>query len=102
MSETPHKKPDFLELAKHQLAQISAEVEKALEAVKDPDRPKELTASYLDMLQKGLSKAQDSVAKYQQKMAQTPSAAPKDGMASGTSPAADPMATGTESEPPTI
>jgi hypothetical protein len=36
MSETPHKKPDFLEVAKHQLAQISAEFEKALEALKRP------------------------------------------------------------------
>jgi hypothetical protein len=69
MSETPHKKPDFLEVAKHQLAQISAEFEKALEALKDQERRKQLTSSYLDMLQKGLSKAQGSVAKYQEKFA---------------------------------
>ena len=102
MSESPRKKQDFLELAKHEFAHLSAEFEKALEGLKDPERRKQLTSSYLEMLQKGLSKAQESVAKYQQKMAQAPSAAPKDGTASGTSPAADPMATGTESEPPTI
>jgi hypothetical protein len=69
MSENPNKKPDFLEVAKHQLAQISAEFEKSLEALKDPERRKQLTSSYLDMLQKGLSKAQDSVARYQEKFA---------------------------------
>lgn len=64
----PQKKQDFLELAKHQFAQISAEFEKALDTLKDPDRRRQLTSSYLDMLQKGLSKAQDSVAKYQDKI----------------------------------
>ena len=65
----PQKKQDFLELAKHQFAQISAEFEKALDTLKDPDRRRQLTSSYLDMLQKGLSRAQDSVAKYQGKIA---------------------------------
>ena len=69
MSDHPHKKQDFLEVAKHQFAQISAEFEKALDAVKDQERRKQLTSSYLDMLQKGLSRAQDSVAKYQHKIA---------------------------------
>jgi chromosome condensin MukBEF ATPase and DNA-binding subunit MukB len=69
MSENPHKKPDFLEVAKHQLAHISAEFEKALEALKDQERRKQLTSSYLDMLQNGLSKAQHSVARYQEKIA---------------------------------
>jgi hypothetical protein len=69
MSENPHKKQDFLQVAKHQLAQISAEFENALEALKDQERRKQLTSSYLDMLQKGLSKAQDSVAKYQERIA---------------------------------
>ena len=69
MSDHPHKKQDFLEVAKHQFAQISAEVEKALDAVKDQERRKQLTSSYLEMLQKGLARAQDSVAKYQQKIA---------------------------------
>lgn len=67
MSE-PQKKQDFLELAKHQFAQISAEFEKALDTLKDPDRRRQLTSSYLDMLQKGLAKAQDSVARYQDKI----------------------------------
>jgi predicted ribosome quality control (RQC) complex YloA/Tae2 family protein len=71
MSEHPHKKQDFLEAARHQLAQISAEFENALEALKDQERRKQMTSSYLDMLQKGLSKAQDSVAKYQEKVAPT-------------------------------
>ena len=69
MSETPQKKQDFLEQAKHQFAQLTAEFEKALDALKDPDRRRQLTSSYLDMLQKGLSRAQDSVAKYQDKIA---------------------------------
>ena len=69
MSDHPHKKPDFLEVAKHQFAQISAEFEKALDAVKDQERRKQLTSSYLEMLQKGLSRAQESVSKYQHKIA---------------------------------
>ena len=52
MSEAPHKKQDFLEVAKHQFAQISTEFEKALEALKDPERRKQLTSSYLEMLQR--------------------------------------------------
>ena len=100
MSENPRKKQDFLELAKHEFAQISAEFEKALEALKDPERRKELTSSYLDLLQKGLSRAQDSVARVQEKVAaRPPTAAPEDGSTSGTSPAAPPMAAAPESEP---
>jgi cytochrome c553 len=76
MSENPHKKQDFLEIARHQFAQISAEVEKALDALKDQERRKQMTSSYLDMLQKGLSRAQDSVAKYQEKVAPQPPAEP--------------------------
>jgi hypothetical protein len=67
MSDNPNKKQDFLDGAKHQFAQISAEFEKALEALKDPERRKQMTSSYLDMLQKGLVKAQESVATYQEK-----------------------------------
>ena len=69
MSENHPKRQDFLEVAKHQFAQISAEFEKALEALKDQERRKQMTSSYLDLLQKGLSKAQESVAKYQEKIA---------------------------------
>jgi hypothetical protein len=72
MSETPHQKQDFIELAKRQFAQITAEFEKALETLKDPERRRQLTASYLDVLQKGLSRAQESVAKYQEKVATQP------------------------------
>jgi hypothetical protein len=93
MSENPHKKPDFLEVAKHQLAQISAEFEKALEALKDQERRKQLTSSYLDMLQKGLSKARDSVAKYQERLAPHTTTDPP-----GEAPAPDSSAT--RSEPP--
>jgi chromosome condensin MukBEF ATPase and DNA-binding subunit MukB len=100
MSETPHKKQDFLEVAKHQFAQLSAEFEKALEALKDPERRKQLTSSYLDMLQKGLSRAQDSVARYQEKVApRTTSAAAEDGSASDFSSAEEPKAATPESEP---
>ena len=79
MSENPQQKQDFLEVAKHQFAQISAEFEKALDTLKDPERRKQVTASYLDMLQKGLSKAQDSVAKYQRKVAPPPNSAQPEG-----------------------
>ena len=90
MSETPHKQ-DFLEAAKHQFAQISAEFEKAVETLKDPERRKQMTSSYLDMLQKGLSRAQDTVARYQEKVAPQPkAAAPEDGSASDVSSAATP------------
>jgi chromosome condensin MukBEF ATPase and DNA-binding subunit MukB len=93
MSETPHKKQDFLEVAKHQFAQISTEFEKALEALKDPDRRKQLTSSYLEMLQKGLSRAQESVTKYQEKVASHPTAATQDeGSVSDTSATAEPKA----------
>ena len=100
MSETPHNKQDFLEVAKRQFAQISAEFEKALEALKDPERRKQLTSSYLDMLQKGLSRAQGSVAKYQEKVApHTTTAAPEDGSPSDSSSAAEPKAATPKSEP---
>jgi chromosome condensin MukBEF ATPase and DNA-binding subunit MukB len=100
MSETPHKKQDFLEVAKHQFAQLSAEFEKALEALKDPERRKQLTSSYLDMLHKGLSRAQDSVARYQEKVApRTTTGAPGDGSASDSSSVAEPKAATPESEP---
>jgi chromosome segregation ATPase len=72
MSETPHQKQDFIELAKRQFAQISAEFEKALDTLKDPERRRQLTSSYLDVLQKGLSRAQEAVAKYQEKVATQP------------------------------
>jgi hypothetical protein len=93
MSENPHKKQDFLEIAKHQFARISAEFEKALEVLKDPERRKQLTSSYLDMLQKGLSKAQESVAKYQDTIAsQTVTAPSKDAGAPDSSAAEQPNA----------
>jgi hypothetical protein len=85
MSENPYKKPDFLEVAKHQLAQIYAEFEKGLETLKDQERRKQLTSSYLDMLQKGLSKAQDSVAKYQEKIAPHPASEPEEKAAADSS-----------------
>ena len=44
MPEHPHNRQDFVDTARHQLAQISAELEKALDAVKDPQRRKQLTA----------------------------------------------------------
>ncbi len=96
MSDNPHKKQDFLEAAKHQFAQISAEFEKALDTVKDQERRKQLTSSYLEMLQKGLSRAKDSVAKYQEKVAShTTTVAPEKGSASDMPATAEPKA-----EPP--
>ena len=68
MSDNPNKKQDFLDEAKHQFAQISAEFEKAVEALKDPERRKQMTSSYLDLLQTGLVKAQARVANYQEKV----------------------------------
>lgn len=76
MSEGPHHKQDFIELAKRQFAQISAEFEKALDSLKDPERRRQLTSTYLDMLQKGLSRAQAGVAKYQEKVANPPTEEP--------------------------
>jgi hypothetical protein len=76
MSETPHQKQDFIELAKRQFAQISAEFEKALDTLKDPERRRQLTSSYLDVLQKGLSRAQETVAKYQERVATQPTEEP--------------------------
>jgi hypothetical protein len=98
MSENPHQKPDFLEAAKHQIAHFAAEFEKALAAIKDPERRKQMTASYLEMLQKGLSKAQESVAKYQEKIAPpTISEPPED--ASATDAPATPEPTAAPPEP---
>ena len=100
MSDHPHKKPDFLEVAKHQFAQISAEFEKALDAVKDQERRKQLTSSYLEMLQRGLSKAQESVAKYQQKIApHTTTERPEDASATDSSATPEPTAVPPESGP---
>ena len=100
MSENSQKKQDFLEVAKHQFAQISAEFEKALEALKDQERRKQMTSSYLDMLQKGLAKAQESVAKYQEKIApHTRTEPPEDASAPDLSATAEPTADTPESEP---
>jgi hypothetical protein len=68
MSDNANKKQDFLDGAKHQFAQISAEFEKALAALKDPERRRHMTSAYLDLLQKGLVRAQESVAHYQGKV----------------------------------
>ena len=73
MSEHPEKK-DFIEAAKRQLAQISAEFEKTFENLKDPDGRKRMASSYLDLLEQGLSKAQHSVASYRERMAPNPTA----------------------------
>lgn len=69
MTENQQPKLDFLEAAKQQLTQILAEFDQAIEAVKDPERRRQATASALDKLQSGLARAQDSVAKYQEKLA---------------------------------
>jgi hypothetical protein len=95
MSETPPQKQDFIELAKRQFAQISAEFEKALETLKDPERRRQLTSSYLDVLQKGLSRAQESVAKYQEKLAPQPTEQPSVPAPAPESPGAAPSAGGT-------
>src|SRR6266480_7214970 len=98
MSENPPKKQDFVEVTKHQIAQISTEFEKASEAIKDPERRKQMTSSYLDMLQKGLSKAQESVAKYQEKIApHTKTEPPEDGSAPDSSATPEPKAATPES-----
>ncbi len=68
MPDKPDKH-EFLDTAKQQFAQVSAEFEKAMAALKDPERRKDLTSSYLDVLQKGLARAQESVASYQEKFA---------------------------------
>ena len=100
MSENPHKKQDFLEVARHQFAHISAEFEKALEALKDQEHRKQMTSSYLDMLQKGLSKAQQSIAKYQEKVAPHAKIEPSESAtASDSSATPDPKAATPEPEP---
>ena len=100
MSENPPKKQDFLDVTKHQIAQISTEFEKASEAIKDPERRKQMTSSYLEMLQKGLSKAQESVAKYQQKIAlHTTTERPEDASATDSSATPEPTAVPPESGP---
>jgi chromosome condensin MukBEF ATPase and DNA-binding subunit MukB len=100
MSENPPKKQDFLEVAKHQFAQISAEFEKALEALKDQERRKQMASSYLDMLQKGLSKAQEGVARYQEKIApHTKTEPPEDASAPDSSATPEPKAATPESGP---
>jgi hypothetical protein len=72
MTENPQKKQDFLEAARRQFAQVSAEFERGLDALKDPERRKEMASSYLDLLQAGLAKAQENLAKYQQRVAAQP------------------------------
>jgi hypothetical protein len=100
MSDNPNKKQEFLDGAKHQFAQISAEFEKALEALKDPERRKQMTSSYLDMLQKGLVKAQASVANYQEKVsAHTKTDQPDNTMAPEASGVPQPTAPRPESKP---
>lgn len=106
MSENPNKKPDFLEIAKHQFAQISAEFEKALESFKDSEHRKQMMASYLDLLQKGLSKAQARVAMYEDKIAASTAtepaedASPQESAAGAESESAPPESESSEPEAP--
>jgi phage shock protein A len=69
MTDGPNAKPDFFETAKQQLTQLMADVDHAIDAVKDPERRRQVTESALEKLQSGLARAQDSVAKYQEKVA---------------------------------
>jgi hypothetical protein len=78
MPDYPRNKQDFLDATKHQLSQVSAEFDKALDTVKDPQRRRQLTASYIELLQKGLTRAQDSLGKYHDKLAAPPPAGPHD------------------------
>jgi len=101
MSESPHKKQDFLDAAKHQFAQLSDEFQKALDTLKDPEHRKQVTSSYLDMLHKGLSKAQDAVAKYQDKIAAEPNADPRQSALSADEPVT-PEPNAAPAEPPPV
>lgn len=69
MTDSNSPKPDLLESARQLLTQIVAEFDQALETVKDPERRRQATESALEKLQSALSTAQQSIAKYQDRIA---------------------------------
>jgi hypothetical protein len=67
MSDSDGEKADLLAKAKKQMAAMADEFGKGLAAVKDPAKRNELTVAYLDIVQKYLAKAQETVAHSREK-----------------------------------
>lgn len=87
------RKADLIAKARHQMAAITSEFQRGLSAVKDPEQRRQLTSAYLEMIQKYLAKAQDSLSSYRGKRQPAAAAEP-----SGQSPTDQ---SDTDQQPPT-
>jgi hypothetical protein len=73
------RKSELISKAKAQLAAVTTEFQRGLTAVKDPAQRRKLTDAYLDLVQKYLAKAQDSLAHHRSKDQPTQPTNPDDG-----------------------
>jgi alkanesulfonate monooxygenase SsuD/methylene tetrahydromethanopterin reductase-like flavin-dependent oxidoreductase (luciferase family) len=69
-------KSDMIAKARTQLAAVTKEFQHGLTTVKDPVQRRKLADNYLDVVQKYLAKAQDSLAHYRSKNQTTEPADP--------------------------
>ncbi len=60
---------DMVAKLRHQLESVTEEFQKGAGAIKDPARRRELTVSYIEMLQKYLARAQEGLDRYKEKHA---------------------------------
>jgi molecular chaperone GrpE (heat shock protein) len=61
------KRRELLATAKQQLAAVTDEFQRGLKSVKSPQRRRRMTMAYVQLMQKTLAKAQQSLDKYQTK-----------------------------------
>jgi hypothetical protein len=66
--EADSKKPDLVAKAKQQMTAAAAEFQHGLARVKDPARRRKLTADYVDMVGKYLTKLQVALVRYRGKL----------------------------------
>jgi hypothetical protein len=66
-NDEERKRAELLAKARQQLAQATEEFQRGLAAVKDPARRKNLTLAYVQLMQKYLAKAQQSLDRYREK-----------------------------------
>jgi hypothetical protein len=62
-----HVRIDMITKARTQLAAVTKEFQRGLTTVKDPAQRRKLTDAYLDVVQKYLAKAQESLTHYRSK-----------------------------------
>jgi hypothetical protein len=61
------KRQELLTRARRQLAATTQDFQRGLQSVRSPERRQQLSSAYLDIMQKYLGKAQQTLEKYQSK-----------------------------------